>query len=69
MTAANRQPGELDRLRAAYLALARHLAEDHDDDRGGNASQLHARHHAYHGSEGALRPPHPLPPPKTEERP
>jgi hypothetical protein len=37
VTAAGRPLNELERLRAAYLTLVRHLAEAHDDDRGGNA--------------------------------
>lgn len=52
---------ELIRLRDAYLALARHLREDHDDWRGGNATQQHLWHLAHHGLPITLRDPHTLP--------
>lgn len=66
---ANHQPTELERLRAAYLALARHLAAAHDDTGGGNGGQLHARHRAHHGLDCSPRHPHSLPPHDEQETP
>ncbi len=53
-------PDELARLRDACFALARHLRVDHDDWRGGNATQQHVWHLAHHGVPLTIRDPHPI---------
>ncbi len=47
-----RDTSELDRLRAAYFALLRHLRDDHGIDPPGTRAHLDAAHMAAHHGEG-----------------